>query len=80
MAEDVSLLDEVREASRRVGTCSVCEWLEGRDDAAEWDQVMALPWQEANSRAIHRAMVRRGFGKGDKTVADHRTKGHRVTS
>ena len=84
MAEDAdgtpSILDEVIEGSKRRGTCSVCDWLAGRDDASEWDAVMALPWQQANSRAIYRAMAKRGYERGDKTVEDHRKKGHRVSA
>lgn len=73
-----SLLEEVRADSARKGSCSVCEWIASRPDADEWDAVMNLPWQEVNAKALHRAMVRRGFDKGDKPVQDHRQKGHRV--
>jgi hypothetical protein len=41
---------------------------------------MALTWQQANSRAIHRAMVKRGFEAGDKTVEYHRKRSHRVSA
>ena len=75
-----SILDEVVEDSRRRGTCSVCDWIESQDNSDEWDGVMALPWQQANSKAVHRAMVKRGYRKGDKTVEDHRKKGHRVSA
>lgn len=79
-AEDAkpSLVDEIVQDSRRKGTCSVCDWLDTRDDSAEWDAVIALPWQQANSKAIYRAMAKRGFQRGEKTVEDHRKKGHRV--
>jgi hypothetical protein len=74
----VSLLDEVREDSRRKGSCSVCDWIAARDDADEWDAVMALPSKDANNKAVYRAMAKRGYQRGDKTVEDHRKKGHRV--
>jgi hypothetical protein len=82
LAEDetANLLDEIVSDSKRKGNCSVCHWLEDRDDAAEWDSVMALTWQQANSRAIHRAMVKRGFEAGDKTVEYHRKRSHRVSA
>lgn len=80
-AEDATdLLTEVLEDSRRRGTCSVCDWIETQDNSDEWDGVMALPWQQANSKAIHRAMAKRGFPRGAKTIEDHRTKGHRVSA
>lgn len=80
-AEDATdLLTEVLEDSRRRGTCSVCDWIETQDNSDEWDGVMALPWQQANSKAIHRAMAKRGFARGAKTIEDHRTKGHRVSA
>ncbi len=79
MAEDTpSLLDEIISDSKRKAACSVCQWLETRDDAGEWDRVMALPWQQANSRAIWRAMTKRGFDAGDKTIEYHRKRTHRV--
>jgi len=79
-AEDAkgSLLDEVVTDSRRRGSCSVCDWITTRDDADEWDAVMALPLQQANNKAIWRAMTKRGYQRGDKTIEDHRRKGHRV--
>lgn len=78
MAEDTDLISEIVQDSRRKGTCSVCDWIELQANPDEWDAVMALPWQQANSKAIHRAMVKRKFQRGAKTVEDHRTKGHRV--
>ena len=81
-AEDAKpspLLDEITADSRRKGSCSVCQWLETRDDADEWDAVIALPWQQANNRAVWRAMVKRGFDAGDKTIEYHRKRGHRVS-
>lgn len=77
-AEDADLFTEITEDSRRKGTCSVCEWIAARDDADEWDKVIALPWQQANSNAIWRAMSKRGFQRGAKVIDDHRKKGHRV--
>lgn len=74
-----ALMAEIRADSQRKGSCSVCEWIEDRDDADEWDAVMALPWQDANSKAIWRAMAKRGYGRGDKPVDEHRRKGHRVS-
>lgn len=80
-AEDATdLLTEVLEDSRRRGTCSVCDWIESQDNPDEWDGIMALPWQQANSKAIHRAMVKRGYPRGAKTIEDHRTKSHRVSA
>jgi hypothetical protein len=79
VAEDTpSLLDEVLLASRRPTACAVCEWITAQDNSEEWDRIMALPWKEANSKAIHRAMVKRGFERGDKTIQDHRQRSHRV--
>lgn len=81
MAEDIGdLLSEVREDSRRKGSCSVCDWLRMQPNPEEWDNLMTLPWQEVNSRAIYRAMAKRGYQRGDKTVEDHRKKGHRVSA
>jgi hypothetical protein len=80
-AEDATdLLTEVLTDSRRKTSCSVCDWLKGQPNLEEWDDLMALPWQEANSRAIYRAMAKRGYQRGDKIVDDHRKKGHRVSA
>ena len=80
MAEDTDLMSEIAEDSRRRGSCSVCDWIETQEDPSEWDAVFRLPWQQANSRAIYRAMFKRGFQRGEKTVEDHRKKGHRVSA
>lgn len=79
MAEDASqsLLDQLRSASVRKGTCSVCEWIEGQPNADEWDAAMATPWQDINTSAIHRKMTSLGFTRGPNMVSVHRTKGHR---
>lgn len=76
-AKPATLLDQLRSESLRKGACSVCEWVEAQDNADEWDAVMATPWQDINSSAIHRRMKQMGFQRGSKAVQEHRTKGHR---
>jgi L-ribulose-5-phosphate 3-epimerase UlaE len=73
-----SLADEVLADSRRQTSCSICAWIETSDDRDEWIRLLDMPWQQANTRAIHRSMIRRGAQFSDKTLDTHRRKGHRV--
>ena len=80
-AEDPrSIEDRIRARSaRRSTTCSVCSWLERRDDADFWDRMMALPKAEAQHVAIHEEMSALGFQRGYKTIESHRNQGHRAS-
>jgi hypothetical protein len=80
MAEDIGSLEaRIRAASRRVGGCGICEWLEQRppEEQAVWDRVMALPVKEANHTAIRDELRTHGLTISDSTVGHHRKSGHR---
>ena len=76
-AEDGTDLEaELLADSRTSLGCSVCLWLEGRDDAAKWDKAFANP--QITKAALERGMARRGFrGKASPVGTHHREK-HRA--
>lgn len=77
----MTLLDELEADSKSPSYgCLVCTWIEGRDDAAEWDAAMAASKSRITTKAILRAMTKRGFTHSDNPVRRHRVEGHRVTS
>lgn len=80
-AEDAELIDleaEVAAATRPTGTCSVCDWLDGRPDVEVWDRMMAAPFKKFGHMALYNAMKRRGFTLvSAKPVENHRKHGHR---
>jgi hypothetical protein len=82
LAEDEtapSLEDEVRGLNGRgYGTCAVCEWIAARDDADEWDRLMAMPSKDIQHQALGVAMRKRGFTRSDHRIGAHRREQHRV--
>jgi hypothetical protein len=81
MAEDIGDFEaEIRAATGvRTSVCSVCEWLESRDDAARWDRIFAGPVKIYGHKAIWKAMRDRGFlPASSKPIESHRQRQHRV--
>jgi hypothetical protein len=72
------LADVQAEFSVQTNQCQACAWIAARPAAEqrEWDEVMATP--TIMHRAIFRAMRKRGFERGDSTVANHRNSMHRL--
>jgi len=75
---DASLEDEVRSLNADRTSCSVCSWIKARDDADEWDRLMAFPVTEIQHHALAVAMRKRGFALGDNRIGVHRRERHRV--
>ena len=81
MTEDTDLLAELRADSRPTSPgCKVCAWLEGRDDAAKWDEAFAAPREEITAVAISRKMTSLGYRYKGHTVETHRNESHRVSA
>lgn len=81
MAEDIGNLEAeiVAATGFRSSTCSVCEWVEGRDDADEWDRILAGPVSRYGHRAIYAAMRARQYGaRSSKPIEQHRREHHRA--
>ena len=77
MAEDETDLEaELLADSKTSSGCSVCMWLDNRDDAALWDKAFANP--QITKAAIERGMVKRGFGGKASPIASHAREKHRV--
>lgn len=76
MAEDTDLEAELLADSKTSSGCSVCMWLDGRDDAALWDK--AFSNQQITKAAILRGMAKRGFQGKATPVASHHREKHRV--
>ena len=76
-AEDGTDLEaELLADSKPASGCSVCTWLDSREDAGMWDRAFANP--QITKAAIWRGMSKRGFrGKASPVAAHHREK-HRV--
>lgn len=75
----MSVLDDVLEEEKKTvrKQCGVCKWLKNRDDAGQWDAVMADPTRE-NNAAIMRAMQKNGWsGTQGLSVRRHRAEKHR---
>jgi hypothetical protein len=76
MAEDVGNLEaELLADSKTSSGCSVCMWLELRDDADLWDKAFANP--QITKAAIQRGMMKRGFTGKATPVASHAKEKHR---
>jgi hypothetical protein len=82
MAEDIGDFEaEIRAATaaRVPSYCTVCHWLEAREDAARWDRILAGPVQVYGHKAIWASMKTRGFvSESSKPIESHRQKQHRV--
>jgi hypothetical protein len=85
MAEDIGSLEaEVRSLAgrRSSGSCGVCKWISLRADAAEWDRLMALPYDDSpdaiQHQALGAAMRKRDFRLSDHRIGAHRRERHRV--
>ena len=77
----MTLLDELEADSKSPSAgCVVCSWIEGRDDADDWDAAMAASKARITTKAILRAMTKRGYTHSDTPVRRHRTEGHRVVA
>ena len=79
-AEDpvTDLEAEVAADTKANAVCSVCEWIEGRVDAAVWERMMAAPVKRYGHVALYNAMRRRGFTpQSSKPIENHRRRGHR---
>ena len=76
MTEDIDLEAELLADSKTSHGCSVCMWLEGRDDAELWDRAFANP--QITKAAIERGMAKRGFRGKASPVASHHREKHRV--
>jgi hypothetical protein len=57
----------------------VCEWINGRDDADDWDAAFATDPQDITSSSIRRKLTSLGYGYKAHTVEKHRNERHRVT-
>lgn len=77
-AEDADLEAELLADSKPASGCSVCLWIETRDDAAHWDKAFANP--QITKAAILRGMTRRGFRGKATPVATHHNEKHRVAA
>jgi hypothetical protein len=75
-AEDADLEAELLADSKTSSGCSVCVWLEGREDADKWDRAFLNP--QITKAAILRGMARRGFRGKATPVATHANEKHRV--
>ena len=81
MAEDETDFEaEIRAATvARATSCTVCDWLEGRDDAERWDRILAGPTSLYGHVAIYTSMKARGYQAGScKPIEGHRKNLHRV--
>jgi hypothetical protein len=76
VAEDTDLEAELLADSKTSSGCSVCMWLDGRDDAALWDKAFSNP--QITKAAIQRAMAKRGFMGKASPIAGHAKEKHRV--
>ena len=78
MTEDVGDLEAALLAASQPprGRCKVCDWLEGRDDADQWDRAFRNP--NIQGAQITRFMRDRGYGYKNDTVLTHRREQHRV--
>ena len=77
MAEDVSLLEEIAEASKPARQqCSVCLWLADREDRADFATALAARGVYTGS-AIFKAMEKRGFPGQLGSVERHRRQEHK---
>ncbi len=55
-------------------TCSVCAFIEGQADSAQWD---ALLNGRRDASAVHRVMLQFGYRRSAQPVRKHRLEGHR---
>lgn len=81
MAEDIGDFEaEIMAAtSARSTSCTVCDWLEERDDAERWDRILAGPVKRYGHKAIMASMRTRGFRPvTSKPIENHRREKHRV--
>jgi hypothetical protein len=81
MAEDIGDLEAeiVAMTGFRSISCSVCEWIEEREDAEHWDRILAGPVKRYGHTAIHTAMKKRQYGaRSAKPIENHRREKHRV--
>ena len=71
---------EIRAAtSAKATSCTVCDWLEGREDGPRWDAIMAGKVNVYGHMAIWKAMKARGYrSESAKPIESHRQKQHRV--
>ena len=77
MAEDGTDLEaELLADSKTSSGCSVCMWIESRDDAALWDKAFTNP--QITKAALLRGMTKRGFRGKATPVASHHREQHRV--
>ena len=78
-AEEGTDLEAEILAATRFSSCSVCDWLDGRDDAANWDRFLAGPVSKYGHTAIHAAMRKRDYrALSCKPIENHRREKHRV--
>lgn len=81
MAEDIGDFEaEIMAATTARSTfCTVCDWLEGREDADRWDRIMAGPRKLYGHKAIWTSMRARGYTAAtSKPIESHRQRQHRV--
>jgi hypothetical protein len=81
MAEDIGDFEaEIRAATAvRSSSCTVCDWLDGREDAERWDRIMAGPKNVYGHQAILVSMKARGYtAQSAKPIESHRNRQHRV--
>lgn len=79
MTDPANLIAELEADSRRTGYCSVCTWIEGREDADVWDTVCAIPVRRIGHTAIYRRISKLGYeSNSTKPVEQHRNGRHRV--
>lgn len=81
MAEDIGDFEaEIMAATvARSSSCTVCDWLEERDDAERWDRILAGPVKRYGHQAILAAMRAREYGAvSSKPIENHRREQHRV--
>ena len=81
MAEDIGDFEaEIMAATTaRSTSCTVCDWIDGRDDADRWDRIMAGPTKLYGHKAIWTSMRSRGYTAAtSKPIESHRQRQHRV--
>jgi len=74
VAEDLET--ELLNDSKPSKGCMVCTWLDGRDDAGQWDRAFSNP--AITGAALQRGMNSRGFRGKMNPVTTHRREQHRV--
>lgn len=78
-AEDAAALEAEILADTRFSSCSVCDWIDGREDAEHWDRFMAGPVKRYGHKALLTSMRKREYrAVSSKPIENHRREKHRA--